>query len=277
MSTHVGGRDRDVRNRQLIQGIFLTLLVAVGVIGPVFAAQIEPEVEVFGSTEITLSAVYDAQTGVFFAPELNPKEKESLEVFQDMRKRAGLEAAPFPIMALFDTGVLSHHPLIARALIEAKDFTSEGPEDQVGHGTIVALVHIAQSPPDARIVSVKAIGKSGKGEVSNLLKAIEWVTEKKFRVVNMSLGVYLQCLSIKVYGEQVVNHPRSCERQPICQAASKALNNGVSISAAVGNQPDKIGCPACCKEVGSVGSPAEYSGRGAQFISPGTVRLVPVQ
>jgi subtilisin family serine protease len=290
MSTHVGGRDRNIRNRQLIQRLLLNLalLLVVGVIGPVFAEQSEPKVEIFGAKEIPLSSVYDPQTNVYFAPELDPKEKEASEESERLLKLVGWKA--YPVIRFIDTGVLSHHPLIARALVASKDFTGEGPEDQNGHGTVIALTYLVRLP-GARIVSVKAIGKSGKGEVSDLLKAIEWVTEEKLGyaknpkleqspdtwLVNMSLGVYLPCRSIKVHGKQVVDHPRSCERTVICQAASKAFNNGVLIIAAVGNQPDKIGCPACCKDVTAVGAPAEYAGRGADLLAPGTVRLVPVQ
>jgi subtilisin family serine protease len=131
-------------------------------------------------------------------------------------------------IAIIDSGVLSHHPDIRPRLIEAVDFTGEGTEDQIGHGTKVALV-LAAYAPAARFVSLKVIG-SGRAEAQSLISAIDWLIESPLvRVANMSTGVY---------------RPLCKANCPVCQAAQRAAQAGCILTVAAGNQPGLTACPA---------------------------------
>src|SRR5436305_7026612 len=44
------------------------------------------------------------------------------------------------VLAVLDTGVWLEHPTIAAALTDCVDFTGQGPNDEHGHGTAVALI-----------------------------------------------------------------------------------------------------------------------------------------
>src|SRR5262245_6096835 len=48
-----------------------------------------------------------------------------------------------PILGFIDSGVQADHPQIKGLIAEEKDFTGEGPGDDLGHGTKVVLVYIA--------------------------------------------------------------------------------------------------------------------------------------
>lgn len=169
------------------------------------------------------------------------------------------------VVAVVDTGVLSHHPDIRPRLLKSIDLTGEGPEDELGHGTLVTLLllHVA---PDVQIVSIKAIGRSGKATEPRLIAAMEWIEGQiDVDVVNMSLGRYL----ITCKGD--------CS---ICTAARTLGRSGKKVVAAAGNMPGLRACPAKADDwVFSIGAVDAATGTLAPYSSPagkgGFVQPVP--
>jgi subtilisin family serine protease len=95
---------------------------------------------------------------------------------------------------VIDSGVRITHREIQGRATWAANFAGDGKNyDCSGHGTHVAgtiagsTVGVAKS---ARIVALKVFGCSGSGLMSNVLRAVDWVTANGHRpaVVNMSLG-----------------------------------------------------------------------------------------
>lgn len=94
-------------------------------------------------------------------------------------------------MAIIDSGVASRHPQLAGYLLQQADFTGEGPEDRMGHGTAVALVALyglrIPEPPFA-LLSAKVVDARGQIRLQPVMDAIRWSAAQGASVVNLSLG-----------------------------------------------------------------------------------------
>jgi serine protease AprX len=147
-------------------------------------------------------------------------------------------------IALIDTGVQSHvdfkRPKGYPQPIEVEIVGREsGMADYYGHGTHVAGIlngsGYASSDslsfrtfrglaPGAQLISVRALQPDGTGTTSDIIRGIDWVVQNrqtyKIRVLNLSLG-----------------HPvyESYKDDPLCRAAAQAVNQGIVVVAAAGN------------------------------------------
>lgn len=254
---------------RLVRGaVMLSCCLATGVGGTEF------EVVAFDATSVKLEHVYDRKTGTYFVPAAT-----DVALFQPGRGKAGSD---FPLTAIVDSGVLSHHPIIKDSLRESVDFTGEGSEDLFGHGTIVALIYLGTVPAGAPIVSAKALNRRGVGKPENLINAIEWAEKKGAKLINVSAGVYLPCMTVREEGAGGAASADSCERTPICLTVTAVARAGALVVAAVGNKPGRIACPACCREALAVGASvggavAPYSGKLPDVLAPGTYYMRPVR
>ena len=147
-------------------------------------------------------------------------------------------------IALIDTGVQLHDDLVrARpdGLVEVEVVDRDrGFNDYYGHGTHVAGIlngtGLDSSGPDAfrtfrgvapaaRLISLRALNPDGTGTTTDVLRAIDWVIlhrkQYNIRVLNLSLG-----------------HPvyESFVTDPLCRAVRAAVNAGVVVVVAAGNQ-----------------------------------------
>ena len=99
-------------------------------------------VEISGNDQLLpggyLKCVVHEETGEYFYP---IPLAANLDIIKELKP-----AERFIKVAVIDTGVLSNHPMIRQSLIDFKDFTGEGAEDLSGHGTMVALIMLANSP-----------------------------------------------------------------------------------------------------------------------------------
>ena len=142
-------------------------------------------------------------------------------------------------VAVIDTGIV-HHPDLEGMIIAEKDFTGEGTEDLNGHGTFVAGI-VAKVAPGVSLMNVKALGKDATGVGSDGIAAIEWSVDNGADIIVCSFGAEGPC-----DGE--------C---PLCEAAGSAVNHGVVVVAAVGNDGPlrkRIDCPGNAHSVITVGA-----------------------
>jgi subtilase-type proteinase RRT12 len=130
--------------------------------------------------------------------------------------------------AIIDTGVLPEHPVIAGSLQGLHDVTGEGPIDENGHGTIVALLLLSLATPDG-LVSIKALGRDGYGTRLDLLRALQVALEQEVDIINLSIGSY---------------DPSCVGDCRVCSAVSNVAAAGTTVVAAAGNTPGRTDCPA---------------------------------
>jgi serine protease AprX len=116
---------------------------------------------------------------------------------------------------------------------------SASPFDEYGHGTHVAgtaggsgyegfthtgIPYFRGVAPGADIVSVKVLGDSGSGYMSDVIRGLDWCIEHKrdygIRIINISLGTFPDA---------------SYTVDPLCQAVEQAWKEGIVVVVAAGN------------------------------------------
>jgi len=134
-------------------------------------------------------------------------------------------------VCVIDSGIYPHEDLDGR-IAGWKDISTEGKSDSYdpfGHGTHVAGIiggsgkasagKITGVAPDAQLIGVRITS------VSEAIKALQWAIDNKakygIKVINMSLGDY----AVKSYKDD-----------PWAQAAEKAIDAGIVVVAAAGNE-----------------------------------------
>ena len=143
------------------------------------------------------------------------------------------------VVAVLDTGLLYGHPGLEGRVLDEVDFTGEGAEDLNGHGSVVALLFLAN--PATAVLNVKIVNGEGVGSRAALVDGLDWVREWKRThpqaVVraNMSLGLF--------------NESRwgffPCKGNcSVCKAVLKTADAGVLVLTAVGNRAGVTACPA---------------------------------
>ncbi|HEX8557433.1 MAG TPA: S8 family serine peptidase [Pyrinomonadaceae bacterium] len=145
-------------------------------------------------------------------------------------------------VAVLDSGLDPNHTAFtlesgnASRVVKGLDFTGEGTTaDPYGHGTHVASIAAGNGQvsngayrgvaPGAKLVNLRVLNSQGKGTVSALLAALDWIKSNKdaynIRVVNMSLGT----AAVDSYAVD-----------PLCLAVRSLVNSGVVVVAAAGNE-----------------------------------------
>lgn len=172
-------------------------------------------------------------------------------------------------MAIIDSGVMSSHPQLRGLIQDQKDFTGTDPEDQVGHGTVVALILMGSSYQAGResvpgFISAKVVQADGRIDRRHVIEAIHWTAgEKQARVVNLSLG-------FGGTAEENAGLRAALEAHPQTSFVVAAGNFGpdTKVYPAAFDLPNVISVGATAKD----GTAADYSGRGSIY-APGDVAL----
>ena len=158
-----------------------------------------------------------------------------------VHKRLGLTGKGIGV-AVIDSGITPSHDDLryangtAQRVVGFVDFVGTGTAtyDDWGHGTHVAGIIAGNGKasngnrkgiaPDATLVALKALDAEGKGRISSIIAALDWVvanhTAYNIRVVNMSLGAGVF---------------ESYTTDPLTLAAKRVVDAGVVVVAAAGN------------------------------------------
>ncbi len=144
------------------------------------------------------------------------------------------------IIAVLDTGVAYTHTQLLGHTINGWDMVTDDNDPQEegagfawGHGTHIAGI-IAQIAPQSKIMPIRVLDSSGRGNTFTLAYAIEWATRQGADVINLSLGT-------------------SANSRVLERAVADAIAQGVVIVAAAGNEGvSKPQYPAAYADVISV-------------------------
>lgn len=116
------------------------------------------------------------------------------------------------VIALIDTGSNSSSNVISRVSMIGNDVSDEN-----GHGTKMAEL-ISKANPSAQILSIKALGAEGTGDVSAVYAAIKYAIESKVDIISLSIS------SIKRE-----------DNAAIASIIEEAISDGIKVVAAAGN------------------------------------------
>lgn len=152
-------------------------------------------------------------------------------------------------VAILDSGCIQHPDLINN-IIGGKNFTTEGSEtdynDLNGHGTHVAGIiagngKVMGVAPNAKLLILKVLDKTGNGNCQGIYDAINYAIEQKVDIINMSLGIAINVNEIHTM-------------------LKKAVDNNICVVCACGNEgdgkafTDEYSYPAGYNEAISVGA-----------------------
>ena len=181
-----------------------------------------------GIESITPDAPVVATSAGFEPVELWPHVVGASQLW-DLDRRA---RRSMPAIAVVDSGVessLAEH--FGGRVVASLDFTDGAEEeDDLGHGTMVAGIAAGSATshpgvaPTAEIVSLRVLDGEGRGRVSDVLTAIEWLAKhgrkKDVRVVNFSINS---------------PHPNWGLRDPLNAAVRRLWLRGMVVVASAGN------------------------------------------
>lgn len=172
------------------------------------------------------------------------------------------------VVAVIDTGVDLTHPDLKGKLVRGVNLVdpSKPPQDDHGHGTHVAGIIAAATrngrgisavAPDAKIMPVKVLDKSGGGTTEAIAKGIRYAADHGADVINMSLAE-----------EAVIGNVSTLlgENDEMHAAIDHAWRKGVVIVVAAGNstvplcsEPAAADNTICVGAVGPDDTRAYYS------------------
>lgn len=154
-------------------------------------------------------------------------------------------------VALIDSGVAPVKGLTSGNVIDGPDlsFESQDPNvehlDTYGHGTHMASIIVGRDAaakgdvyakadshayngvaPDARLISIKVADNEGRADVSQVIAAIDWVTQHA-----NSAGLHIKVLNLS-YGTDSTQDPAV---DPLCFAVENAWRAGIVVVVSSGN------------------------------------------
>ena len=162
-------------------------------------------------------------------------------------------------VAVMDTGI-APHPDFDNRVVMFKDCINNRVTlyDDNGHGTHVAGIVAGSGcmsknqmykgiAPNANLVIIKILDKSGNGNTSNVLQGVEWLLKNKdkyqIRLLNISVGM------LRNAGER--------EKNGLLDAVEAAWDAGIMVVTAAGNNGPKensVTIPGISRKVLTIGS-----------------------
>ena len=216
---------------------------------------------------------------------LFPVVREDVLTMQEVKQQSGWNITAFNLpsawkhtrgenvkVAIIDSGVELDHPDLVENLLPGKNFVdpNKSPVDnsQTGHGSHVAGIICAADnnigvvgvAPKSKVIPIKALDRSGNGDMMNVAAAIRWAVDEGAEIITMSIG-----------------SPNKV--QEVRKAIQYAYKNNVPVFVAAGNSgfTKDVFYPAAYPESIAIGSIDENfnrssfscTGKNLDFMAPG--------
>lgn len=183
------------------------------------------KVRLFGNSRIEIDDVFDKKRGIYFVPMLNEGTSSAINI-NKMHGYTGKGAKA----AVLDSGVLPEHPYLKNRLEAIEDFTGNGIEDHVGHGTVVTLI-MAMTYPDISILSGKVFENDGASlpeQINRIAQGVNWAVDRGAHTISMSLGFAKR--------KEDLSKETNCSEavKNVCDAIERAIKNDIKINVAAG-------------------------------------------
>lgn len=167
------------------------------------------------------------------------------------------------------------HPDFGNRILAFRDFVNyrNWMYDDYGHGTHIAGIAAGNGSmsngvycgiaPEADIIALKVLDFRGNGNISTLMRALEWILINReqyhIQIVNISVGT--------------IEKEEIGEDSKLVKAVNRVWDSGLVVCVAAGNNGPKEGTvttPGISRKVITVGSSegnsdTDYSGRGPNF------------
>lgn len=188
-------------------------------------------------------------------------------------------------VGIIDTGIDRSHPDLKDNIKEAYGvMDSKKTDDDNGHGTHVAgtiaaldnNIGVVGVAPKAEIFSVKAFDEKGRGQVSDIIDALNWCVEEQVHVINMSFGFNIKSRAL----ERAIRAANKHNIIMVAAAGNSGGNDSVLypakypqvIAVAASDENDKAAdFSSCGPEVNiiapGVDIPSTYKGQGYKPLS----------
>ncbi|MBN2042355.1 MAG: S8 family peptidase [Candidatus Aenigmarchaeota archaeon] len=223
----------------------------------------EEAIRKYGTPKRNLDIIDGAVTELT-EEEANALADQGIEVFQAMEMKMLLDVSVPLISAddvqnkgfdgtgvkvcVLDTGVDDDHDYLNPVVAEY-DFVNEDNDatDDHGHGTHVAGIIASTHPtyggvaPGASIMAAKVLDADGSGWDYDVIEGIEWCVQNGADVLSLSLGGGI--------------FTGTCDYVPISAAVNNAVDQGVIVVVAAGNDGYAgMNAPGCASKAISVGA-----------------------
>ncbi len=164
---------------------------------------------------------------------------EGDDALANLNDLSALRPVPAGTIALIDTGVNGSGLVGSVSVLGGSD------SDDNGHGTKM-YDYIREEYPGAKVLSIKAMDASGKGQASDIYAAIQYALECKADVISLSLTAN-----------------SSEENSAVVLAIEEAISKGVIVVGAAGNNASnaKYFIPGCVKDAFIIGAANEKGDR----------------
>ena len=103
--------------------------------------------------------------------------------FEYLEKAISTNTVTTADIALIDTGASYDN------VVKSVSMIGEDASDDNGHGTLMAK-YIGEQNPNAKVISIKAIGADGTGSMSSIIAAFEYALTQNVKIISLSVSAY---------------------------------------------------------------------------------------
>ncbi|MBZ9637407.1 S8 family peptidase [Clostridium sp. FP1] len=142
-------------------------------------------------------------------------------------------------VAIVDSGIDSEHEDLRNMVHKGYNFidNTTNTQDNFGHGTRIAGIigaernngiGIAGVASGVKLIPLKVIDGRGRGDIKNVVRALEWCIENQVDIINLSIGYQRNEIDILTNKNSIYYYKEQ-------ELIERALKNNITVVSSVGN------------------------------------------